>query len=285
LTRTEYNQMLWNKNHRININNIIERQCSNCGEWKEENTSFYLQNKSYPERGFNSWCKKCMSDKTGIRQKANYDTKGRPYQQAWRDKDDNRETVNERKRQWSADHQDHVTEYELDYYKNNPDKFLIYTQNHRIHDITEGEWRKELVVFRYECAYCGISEKQSKIIYKQVLHKDHVDCDGYNDLRNAVPACLWCNSHKHDLDMWEWYNKQDFFNEDKYSFIIWWTTEGYKGYIDNKLPYRITKKQNEDKKTFHYELWTVDEKRNLLECIDIKDKKNQLDLSLIENSL
>lgn len=108
------------------------------------------------------------------------------------------------------------------------------------------------------------------------FHKEHVDEKGYNDLRNAVPSCQRCNSGKHESDLDEWYKKQEFYDETRYEKIIWWITEGYKDYIEDKPPYRITRKQNEGKKTFHWEVWSVDEYRNMIECLFTEDKKRDL---------
>jgi hypothetical protein len=122
------------------------------------------------------------------------------------------------------------------------------------------------------------------------LHKDHVDHQGYNDLRNAVPACRSCNDSKHTNSLDEWYKQQKFFDEDKYNKIISWINEGYKEHIENKPPYRIVrrqnvKKQNDDKKTFHFELWTVDKYRNMIECIKIgKKKKDLLECDFVLNN-
>jgi len=81
--------------------------------------------------------------------------------------------------------------------------------------------------------------------------------------------------------MEKWYRKQVFFNQGKYNKIVWWVTEGYKKYIDDKPPYRIIRKQNEGKKNFHWELWTVDELRNMVELIDIGNRKKDLNLELL----
>jgi hypothetical protein len=79
----------------------------------------------------------------------------------------------------------------------------------------------------------------------------------------------------------DWYSGQEFFNEERYNKIIWWITEGYKDYIEDKPPYIITRKQNDDKRTFHFELWSVDEKRNMVECVDKQNKKKDLRIDLI----
>lgn len=171
--------------------------------------------------------------------------------------------------------------YSLEWQRKNPDKCSVYAKQHRIHDITETEWKECLSVFNNTCAYCGLPVEKhivkrngKNIIMK--LHKDHVDHDGSNDLRNAVPSCRSCNDSKHQSDLEEWYRKQEFFCEEKLNKIIWWITEGYKNYIEEKPPYRIIKKQNEDKKTFHWELWSVDNQRNMIECIKTSDKKKDL---------
>lgn len=168
----------------------------------------------------------------------------------------------------------------------NPEKQATYIKNHRQHDITEDEWRLCKKYFGDTCAYCGlpiekhIAKRKDKYFIMD-LHREHVDDDGYNDLRNCVPACRDCNSAKHDFIMIDWFSKQAFYNKDRYNKIIKWITEDYKQCIKEKPPYKITRKQNEDLKTFHWELWTVDEKRNMLELIDIKNKKKDLQTELI----
>jgi hypothetical protein len=174
-----------------------------------------------------------------------------------------------------------TTGYSLEWQREHPDKCKSYTQKHRDHDITEKEWRSCLEVFENTCAYCGLPQekhivKRNGIYIIMNFHKEHVDDDGYNDLRNAIPSCQSCNSSKHQDNMEEWYRQQNFFNEQRYNNIIWWITEGYKDYIEDKPPYRIIKKKNEHNNKFHHELWTVDEYRNMIECIDIKDKKKDI---------
>lgn len=168
------------------------------------------------------------------------------------------------------------TGYSLDWRRKNPEKLKIYNSLHRDHDITKAEEESMLKVFDYSCAYCGMTLKEHKKKFKQKLHNDHVDEDGYNDLRNDAPACKSCNCSKHEHEMEEWYFKQKFFDEIKYNKIIWWITEGYKEYIENKPPYRIVRKQNEGLTTYHFQLWTVDIYRNMIECIEVRPTKKEL---------
>lgn len=268
-------------NHRINDDGVIERRCSKCMEWKEETLEyFYLKNKSKPKMGFSPACRKC-STKASVDRYAKNPEPIREYANTYRAENIDK-CINDIK-QWRADPQNHnkKREYEIEYYNKYPEKHKLYNQNHRIHDITEAEWRSCLKVFNNECAYCGLPQDKHIIIrngqyIKMVFHKEHVDDDGYNDLRNAIPSCRYCNSHKHKFEMEEWYKQQKFFNEVRYNKIIWWTTEGYKDYIDDKPPYRILKKKNEDNNKFHWNLWSVDDLRNTVEIISTKNKRKEL---------
>jgi hypothetical protein len=70
--------------------------------------------------------------------------------------------------------------------------------------------------------------------------------------------------------MEEWFREQPFFNEDRLAKIKWWCSEGYKNYIEYKPPYRIVRKRvyNDDGSyKMKFEFWTVDEKRDLVECL------------------
>lgn len=282
MTRTEYNQIQWEKYHRINENNIIERKCTQCDQWLEENTdNFYLMNKSKPEKGFTPWCKECNSKRQlnkyyndgGITKQRTIKAAAIRYHTVESDKEIKLRN-GERQR---------IEGYQSDWRRKNPEKCSIYTSLHRIHDITSSEEKALLEVFDYQCAYCGMTLEEHTKKFNQKLHNDHVDEDGYNDLRNDVPACKSCNCSKHESELEDWYFKQKFYDEDKYKKIVWWITEGYKDFIEDKPPYKIIRKQNEDKKTFHWELWIVDEMRNMIECIDIKGKRKELDLTLIHN--
>lgn len=261
-------------NHRTDEKGDTERRCSKCGEWKEETLdNFYMKNKKKPEMGFTSACRECTKVKSNKYREEHWQEHSDSFKQ-WRA--DHLDYMTDYNKQWRQDHHDHKREYELDYYKNNPEKFKVYTKNHRIHDITKTEQEAILKVFHYQCAYCGMTLEEHRKKYRERLHNDHVDESGANDLSNDVPACKSCNSQKHQFDMETWFREQDFFDEERLLFIYWWIDEGYKNYIEDKLPYKIIRKQNEGQKTFHHELWTVDEMRNFIECLAISVKKKDL---------
>ena len=165
-----------------------------------------------------------------------------------------------------------------------PEKCRGYVLLHRNHDITEAEWRKCLEQFDYKCAYCGLTEKEHLEMYNQVLHREHADSGGANDLSNAIPSCGSCNYRKWIFPMEEWFREQDYFTEERLWYIYWWTTEGYKDYIDDKPPYRIVRKIDKETRKFHHELWSVDIHRNMIECIAIENKKKDI-VNKLENGI
>jgi hypothetical protein len=267
-------QFYWNKSHRTNDNGEIERICTKCKRWiLENNDNFYLRFPKKPKKGFSPKCIICFRKDANDHRIANRD-QNLIDQKKYYDK--NKDKLNKGSRDWARDHKDRNIESIKKWYEANPGKQRQYSSIHRVHDITDKEWESCLKVFNYKCAYCGITEKNAKIKYKQALHKDHGDHKGYNDLRNALPACKKCNSHKWQYDLEIWFREQEFFDEEKLQFIKWWISEGYKDFIEDKPPYKIIRKRNEGLTTYYFGLWKMDELRNPVECLIIKDKKKDL---------
>ena len=246
MTRTEYKQFQWNKTHRININNIVERQCTQCEEWLEEDSNFYLQNKSHPEKGFSPWCKKCTSDSANKRQKANY-PKYKKLQYNWREKDENQGKISQTAREWREDHQEWKQQYQLDYQHKYPEKMARYRidkEMHRTHDILKPEWDNCQKYFDYKCAYCGLPLAEHWIRYRGKImlgsfHKEHAIHNGGNGLDNCLPSCKSCNDKKWKRDLNEWYNnKNNKYTEDRYNKIIQWLMEDCFQYIMEHKPKR-----------------------------------------------
>lgn len=273
MTREELMKLHYDNNHKV-IKGIKYKLCTNPkhNKFLPMNLDNFYKQSATPD-GFSSWCKQCKLDYQNEYREINREQVLEGKKQ-WNYK--NKEKVNRRSRDWAKENPERNKQNIKNWYEDNPGKSRQYNKNHRIHDITKTEWEKELEVFDNKCAYCGTSEEENKLKYKERLHKDHADHEGYNDLRNAIPACTICNSYKWQYDMEEWFRKQKFFTEKRLKFILWWTTEGYKGYIENKPPYWILRKHNEDKRTYHFELWTVDEMRNLVECIKTGNKKKDV---------
>jgi len=279
----------YNDYHKM-INEIEYKQCKDCLEWFPMNSdNFGVANKNKDK--YNMLCIKCHKEYGHTNYINNKEHIIKKFQQ-WRK--DNPEwykklmdetnahpsdKTKETRRVLSQTRRDNGEYY--DWLKDNPDKRRLYSKNHRDHDITNTEWQACLKIFNDECAYCGLPKdkhiaKRKDTYFIMGFHKEHVDDKGYNDLRNAIPSCRICNSSKHQFTIEEWYLKQTFFSQERLDKIYWWTTEGYKDYIEIKIPYNIIKKRNIDNNKFHHELWSVDEKRNMIECIDTKINKKEL---------
>jgi hypothetical protein len=264
----------YEENHR-EIDGILEKKCSRHhiyfpdeDSWMLCNLDNFYKNDKNKIDGLFPWCKKCAIKFAGINQIKNRE---RSYSQHKKYRTTKKYDL------WADKHfiEQRDSGYSSQYRKDHPELMKYYASLHRIHDITKNEWKETLKIFEHRCCYCGLTEKESLEKYEEVLHKDHADHEGANDISNALPACKGCNSSKHQDSIEEWYPKQKFYKESNYNRIIWWLIEGYLNVIEEKPPYRIIRKQNEDGKSYHHELWTVDKFRNIIECIGIdKSKKN-----------
>jgi len=257
--------------------------------WFPATLDYFYHNDKNKTDHLHPECKRCGIQK--VRERYFKDEAGDIKSKKKAERDLNKIYYKEYHAEWLVDHKDEQKDYQSEWRKDHPEKCRVYSKMHRIHDITESEWRDCLKVFENTCAYCGLhaekhfmTRNNKEIIMN--LHKEHVDDEGYNDLRNAIPSCQHCNSGKNVSDMEEWYRNQKFFSQERLDKIIWWTTEGYKEYIENKTPYRIIRKKNEDNNKFHWELWTVDEMRNMIKCIHRgvkkKDVQEWVDINPVE---
>jgi hypothetical protein len=286
MTRAERKQYNYWLKHRINNEGRLECRCTICLEWKIEDDSYYLKNKSKPELGYSPECKTCSIIRSQIiASKMSEEKKEQLRMERKQRYEKDRDIELERVSLWFQNNKDYKRGYLKEYYVKNPEQMKLYAQQHRDHDVSEAEYQSMLKVFDYKCAYCSMNLEEHKKKYHERLHNDHVDDDGYNDLRNDVPACKSCNCGKHQRDMEEWFRKQKFFSIDKLNKVKWWTSEGYKDYIEDKPPYRISRRRiyNEDSSYYMiHELWTVDEKRNMIELIGEGNKKKDLNLYIRE---
>ena len=82
--------------------------------------------------------------------------------------------------------------------------------------LRDRRWRKSLHEFTgNRCIYCG---KNSESI-------DHVlprSKGGLSITENCVPACLSCNGHKSDQEVFTWYRKQRFYDPRRSMAIRAW---------------------------------------------------------------
>jgi hypothetical protein len=273
-------------NHKINNDGEIERQCSQCNEWKPETLEyFYMKNKSKPEKGFSPECRICASKRARVIALKNPERTKNNVERWQKDNIVRYRTV---RKEYNDNNKNKIYQDTTEWVNNNRKRANELSRQHRNHDITDGEWEACKDNFKNEngewcCAYCGMPISDNWKMYrgKKIVFdfaKEHVDDNGTNDIRNCVPSCTSCNSSKSTKSLEEFleFNLIKEFTQNKYNKIIKWITEGYKQYIEDKPPYKITRKQNEGLKTYHWELWSVDEGRDLISCLATSDKKANL---------
>jgi hypothetical protein len=278
--------------HRITSEGELQKKCSihetySQGEdpWFPCTDEYFYKTKNKTD-GLASWCKKCSSLKS---QKWALENPEKKKEFNKRNKLNPNKPANDKR----SNVKKRAAGYFAEYIKRPEVKARKYHLNHRNHEITIQEWISCKNYFKDKdgdwcCAYCGMKIQNHWITYKGKLihsdfHKEHKDDKGANDLRNCIPSCRDCNSNKWTWEFEEWYRKQDFFTEERYNKIIKWCTEDYKLYIKDRPPYRIIGKRDEIDKQLNYELWIVDELRNLVECVDVATSKRDLNLELALN--
>ena len=166
-----------------------------------------MRNKSKPDRGLNSECKKCTIELS---------------------------------RKYRKDHLGERVEYDKKYRTINKVKeYSRYRSQHKKHKITKQEWEMCKKYFNYECAYCGLPLSEhyytrNGITKNGDFHKEHVDHEGNNGLSNCVPSCGSCNSSKWKSELNEWYNiNNPKYSEERYNKIMQWLNGDWVLYSDN----------------------------------------------------
>ncbi|APR02374.1 HNH endonuclease family protein (plasmid) [Clostridium botulinum] len=223
-------EITYEKSHK-KFNGVLYKLCSKCRKWLPCTTEYFYKTNSKNPKGDKlfPYCKECSKEKA----------------RSWRRKPENRDkwleinkirNSNPNKRQQIRELMNKYREEgrQLEWQQNNKDKIKQYSEvrSNKNHTITSKEWNICKEYFNNSCAYCGMTEKEHREIFNQDLHKEHVECEGANDLSNCVPACRSCNSSKNIFQLTEWYNKNNpKFNQEKLDVINKWLSEDYKKII------------------------------------------------------
>lgn len=230
------NQEYWNRYHRINNEGVLERICTSCNEWKEENyINFYYKNKSKPELGFQSECRICGNKRASKNQSDNkerkqlYDKKlykektDYYFEKAYRSKEKDPERYKLTQALWRKLH---------------PDRCNFYSRKHQTHRVSEKEWYECKKFFNFRCACCGMTWEDHYELFKEDLHKDHLYHNGRNDLKNCIPLCKTCNTSKHQDTINEWYNPSNpnYTYERYYQIYLWIRFECLKYVKKKRIP-------------------------------------------------
>ncbi len=201
------------------------KKCTKCEETYPATEEFFYKQKTHTKKKgsfykLSSWCKPCTI-KNSFQWAKSIDPERR---KEYFKKCDSQQYRKELKREYSKKQKE--SGYYKQYQEDNKDKFSGYGKNRRMnkeHEISETEWFECLDFFNNSCAYCGISEGEAYEKYDQLLHKEHVDHDGANDITNCVPSCKGCNASKHLFSLNEWYNDDNpIYSKRRYNRIVKW---------------------------------------------------------------
>ena len=239
MTREERKKYNYSLTHRINVNGKEEKYCTGCETWKLMDLDNFYNGSYTLNDGFHPQCKECAKEKAKINKRNNKERYSE-YDRQYRNRDNNKEIMNERSRQWMIDNREYSKNYIEAWRKSEGGRIWCnaYTNDRskqHLHKISEKEWIDCKTYFNNCCAYCGMPLELHKEIVGQDLHKEHKDHDGANDLSNCVPACRLCNSTKHDKNFDDWYNKSNpNYTKVRYNKIIRWTTKDHKKYLKSR---------------------------------------------------
>ncbi|MBT2759953.1 HNH endonuclease [Paenibacillus sp. ISL-20] len=236
------------------------KKCNTCLNWFEANYNNFEKDKN-AKSGLNGKCRTCQRNynkEQYLKDRENRIKKA--YQRILNNRESHLESLkknNARQKTKEMVRKGGIKYRKSDKYAvwkdKNKDRFIVYSHNHRNHNITKNEWKLCKVYFDESCAYCGLHKNNHYVtrIGKKMLfdlHKEHVVHNGANDLSNCIPSCSACNSEKNTKDIDEWYNESNVkFNQERYSKIIKWLHEDCKLFIEGNFAVNGVVETNPDK--------------------------------------
>ena len=135
----------------------------------------------------------------------------------------NREKLRDYNSQYHSDNFEEISARQKNYHRTEEGKSASRRGHRRRKDrkravhlvrYTDEQLKNQYELFDNCCSYC---------CKKITLFRDHfipVSKGGSDCLGNIVPACLSCNSSKHDADPIEWYKKQPFYSVKRWNKIL-----------------------------------------------------------------
>ncbi len=197
------------------------KTCSVCGEEKPL-SEFYPRGNG----GFYARCKACERKAQDEARFADPEKRKEQKRESYLR---NLEHVRTYNRKYYEEHSDEIAKRVKDWRTENPDRHrethALTEQRRRSRKkgtqstLTKTEWNAVKAFFSDEegcfCAYCGV--------HTSALTQDHViplSKGGDHSAHNIVPACRTCNTRKATKDIWDWYEEQPFFSEERKQKIL-----------------------------------------------------------------
>ena len=210
--------------------------------------------------GLESICKKCKSEYSKQHYEDNRDKISERHKQ-YREK--NKDKIAEQRKQHYENNKDKIAEQQKKHYEDNRDKRLEQCKQYRENNkdkiaeqrkqyystpqgqvvafnincrrrtreenqgsgITKEQWLEMMQYFDWKCAYSGEKLKKGT---RTIDHIKPLSKGGEHEIWNVVPMYRPYNISKHDKDMEEWYQEQDFYSEERLQKIYEWQEYAYK---------------------------------------------------------
>ena len=152
------------------------------------------------------------------------------YYKQWYE--NNKEEVLEKCKKYREEHKEEIKEYFKQYNKENPHiRFNAHNKRRQREEnqgngISKEQWYEMMEFFNWECAYSGeYLGGNSK--NRTIDHVIPLDKNGEHEIWNCVPMYANYNYSKNASDMLEWYQKQDFYSEERLNKIYEWIEYAY----------------------------------------------------------
>lgn len=212
--------------------------CSKCGKLLVANEINFNKDKS-KKYGVRPECKKCKSKLAKEYREKNLEEIRK------RDRERNRHLNEDRKeyiKKYREEHKNEISEQRKIYYENNKEKIKNHNkeyfknnphirlnsdckrrqrENNQGDGITKEQWLEMMKFFDFRCAYSG-EYIGGNSEFRTIDHIIPLSLGGEHEIWNLVPMHLSYNSSKRAKDMFEWYEKQSFYSEERLNKIYEW---------------------------------------------------------------
>ena len=202
---------------------------------KEYHKQYYENNKDKISERRKQWYED-NKDKQSERNKQWYeDNKDKISERRKQYRKDNKDKIAKRHKQWYEDNKDKILEQRKQWYSTPQGQVSSFNRYYRRRikkqnqgsGIIKEQWLECMKFFGWKCAYSG------QVLSKDTRSLDHVkplNQGGKHEIWNVVPMYRPYNSSKHDKDMEEWYQEQDFYSEERLQKIYEWQEYAYNKY-------------------------------------------------------
>ena len=200
---------------------FVIKVCSICKEILVAYSGNFGKEKA-GKYGLRSKCKRCRK----IEKKKYYEENKEEltnYNEQWRKENATYRHV------YYKNNKEKEKERVIEYQKNNPHiKFNSYNKRRQLEEsqgegISREQWLEMMNFFDWKCAYSGVEFSwHNEENDRSIDHIVPLNKGGEHEIWNLVPMYKNYNSSKQTKNMLEWYQKQDFYSEERLNKIYEW---------------------------------------------------------------